>query len=341
MPPSMSFPAFLALVLCSQLFRSIPTPTISFANQTVIVTGSNTGLGLEAARHLVRLGAAKVILAVRTVSKGYAAAEELLASTKATKDVIEVWQLDLSDYASVKAFAKRVEGLQRLDAVIQNAGIMTLQFKKVEAMESIIAVNVVGAVLLGLLLLPKLRETAERFGTRTRLSFVGSDMQYVAQCREAQGEGSAFEKLNEEKGAAMDDRYATSKLLLLYAVRSIALLSSPQSGSKSSVLINCMTPGLCKSSLFRDDLSFILRTLQGFMMTLLARSTEVGGRALVDAVRPDLGEETHGAFLMDCRVADNGTSVDSVEGKKLQERFTKELFERLEEISPGVTSVLH
>jgi NAD(P)-dependent dehydrogenase (short-subunit alcohol dehydrogenase family) len=67
-------------LLYSQLLVKIPEQTSDFSNQTVIVTGSNTGLGLEAARLLIRLNASKVILAVRTISKGEAAARSITAS---------------------------------------------------------------------------------------------------------------------------------------------------------------------------------------------------------------------------------------------------------------------
>jgi NAD(P)-dependent dehydrogenase (short-subunit alcohol dehydrogenase family) len=206
MASTMSWLSFMPILLYSQLLVHIPYPTQSFAGQTIIVTGSNTGLGLEAARHFVRLGATKVILAVRTISKGEAAAENILASTKATKNTVEVWQLDLSDYESIKRFAKRVEGLERLDAVVQNAGIMQMTFKTIEGEEAHIRVNVVGAVLLGLLVLPKLRASAKAFNTRTRLSFVGSDMQYVAVMKETETDGSLFDVLNDEKKSDIGDR---------------------------------------------------------------------------------------------------------------------------------------
>ena len=95
---------FLSQFLYSQFFVTPPYPAYDFTGQTVIVTGSNTGLGLEAARHFARLNCAKLILAVRTKSKGEEAKESILASTKRTSDCIEVWDLDLSSTASVKAF---------------------------------------------------------------------------------------------------------------------------------------------------------------------------------------------------------------------------------------------
>nr|POF15594.1 short chain dehydrogenase sol3 [Quercus suber] len=107
------------------------------SGKTVIVTGANTGLGKEAVRHFVGLGAAKVIIACRSTSKGEDAKRDIETSTKRT-GVIEVWELDLADYASVQAFAKRVQGLERVDAVLENAGISTTQYKFVGGNESTI-----------------------------------------------------------------------------------------------------------------------------------------------------------------------------------------------------------
>ena len=77
------------------------------AGKTVVVTGANSGLGLAAATKLADAGA-KVVLAVRDVSKGAAAKEQILGATQ--RGIVEVSELDLGDLASVKAFAKRWEG---------------------------------------------------------------------------------------------------------------------------------------------------------------------------------------------------------------------------------------
>ncbi|CAG8955321.1 hypothetical protein HYFRA_00011303 [Hymenoscyphus fraxineus] len=86
---------------------------------TYIITGANKGLGFEAAKHLVEVGAAKVILAVRNTQAGNAAMAVIEAATH-TENVVEVWELDLSSYASVKAFAnKAIIELDRFDALIE------------------------------------------------------------------------------------------------------------------------------------------------------------------------------------------------------------------------------
>ncbi|MFQ1003814.1 oxidoreductase [Modestobacter sp. SSW1-42] len=82
--------------------------------RTAVVTGANSGLGLETARALVAAGA-RVVLAVRDLARGERAAAGL------TGDV-EVRRLDLADLTSVRAFAAGWSG--RLDVLVANAGIM-------------------------------------------------------------------------------------------------------------------------------------------------------------------------------------------------------------------------
>lgn len=118
-------------------FTSLPYPDTQHTGQTIIVTGSNVGLGLEAARHLTRLNAEKVILAVRSVEKGEAAKKSIEETTGRT-GVVEVWQMDLSSYESVKQFVKKAEGLKRLDAIVENAGIARDYYTKLEGNESTI-----------------------------------------------------------------------------------------------------------------------------------------------------------------------------------------------------------
>jgi NAD(P)-dependent dehydrogenase (short-subunit alcohol dehydrogenase family) len=90
--------------LFAQPFKTLhlPPPN-SFASQTVIITRANRGLGLEAARHITSLGATKVILGVRTLFKGLSVKADIEKTTKRI-GIIEVWELDLSQFSSVKAF---------------------------------------------------------------------------------------------------------------------------------------------------------------------------------------------------------------------------------------------
>ena len=88
----------------------------SLDGRTVVVTGANSGLGLIAARELGRAGA-RVVLAVRNREKGERAAATIPGAP-------EVRALDLSDLASVRAFAEDWEG--DIDVLVNNAGIMAV-----------------------------------------------------------------------------------------------------------------------------------------------------------------------------------------------------------------------
>jgi len=190
--------------LNSHLRVTLPAPTKQFTNQTIIVTGSNGGMGLEAARHFVALDAAKVILAVRSIPKGEAAVKTIEESTK-RKGVAEVWELDLCSYSSVEAFAKRALTLPRLDVVVANAGIYLTQFTMAENNETTITVNVVSHMLLGLLILPKLRETSVQTGKPSIFTFTGSFTHFMTDFSERNSEHILADLADESK-AQMSQR---------------------------------------------------------------------------------------------------------------------------------------
>lgn len=144
------------------------------AGKTYIVTGANIGLGLEASKHLVTVGAAKVIMAVRNTSAGDAAKASIEAAT-GTSGVAEVWALDLASYDSVKAFAKRaVAELERIDALIENAGVAAFERTMAEGHLLNITVNVLSTLLLAVLLLPKMSVDAKKFGIVPHIAVVSS-----------------------------------------------------------------------------------------------------------------------------------------------------------------------
>jgi retinol dehydrogenase-12 len=189
---------FISTFLYSQLLVTLPVPTHDFSGQTIIVTGSNTGLGLEAARYLSRLNATLVILAVRNHAKGEAAKQSILASTGRAETSIEVWDLDMQSYDSIKTFCTKANTLSRLDAVLENAGMMTKYFKMVAGYESTITTNVIGTFLLAFGILPKLQQSAVKYKIQPRLSIVSSELHFIAKFPERHSE-DIFLALNDEK----------------------------------------------------------------------------------------------------------------------------------------------
>jgi len=79
------------LRLTAEQYRKLPilTDESTCSGKTYIVTGSNSGLGLETARHLVECSASCVVLAVRNLAAGETAKKEIEKST-GRKGVIQV-----------------------------------------------------------------------------------------------------------------------------------------------------------------------------------------------------------------------------------------------------------
>ena len=92
------------------------------SGRTAVVTGANSGLGLETARELARAGA-HVVLACRNLDKGEAARDEIDRDVPGAS--LELAKLDLGELASVRAFAKEFNASHDgLDLLINNAGVM-------------------------------------------------------------------------------------------------------------------------------------------------------------------------------------------------------------------------
>lgn len=191
-------------------FLPLPLPQTPFTGQTVLVTGANTGLGKEAARHFVRLGAARVILACRDVDKGRAAQADIEPNQQSGSSVTTVWQVDLCSFASVLALCERAaRELDRLDVVVASAGLAMGTFLEADdGWETTVAVNVVSAFLMALGLLPVLRRTAARFNVEPRLTVVSSDAHLFARFKERH-EARILDAFK-DKQKMNEDRYNTS-----------------------------------------------------------------------------------------------------------------------------------
>lgn len=90
--------------------------------KVVIITGANSGLGLESTKAIAGKGAT-VVMACRSMTK----AKEAMADVKRmhANAKVEVMSLDNASLASVKSFADAFKGkYHRLDLLLNNAGIM-------------------------------------------------------------------------------------------------------------------------------------------------------------------------------------------------------------------------
>jgi NAD(P)-dependent dehydrogenase (short-subunit alcohol dehydrogenase family) len=124
----------------------------------VIVTGSTSGIGYEAARVLA-LKNADVILAVRNIAKGESAVAKIKGQQKGAK--VRVMELDLASLKSVRAFSEKFKStFGRLDLLINNAGVMIPPYgKTADGFELQFGTNYLGHFALTGLLLDYLLKT--------------------------------------------------------------------------------------------------------------------------------------------------------------------------------------
>lgn len=128
------------------------------SGKTYIVTGANSGVGLETTRQLVKQGA-NVIMAVRRVEAGQEVAESF-AGLKGNYDII---RCDLADLQSVRDFAADfLKKYDRLDGLACNAGMVNMESKPKytkDGFEITMAASYFGHFLLTELLLDVLKKT--------------------------------------------------------------------------------------------------------------------------------------------------------------------------------------
>ena len=99
-------------------------------DKVVVVTGANSGIGLETARELARKGA-DTILACRSVERGQRAIDEVRAEMP--RSMVALMMLDLGSLASIERFARALTRTRsRLDVLVNNAGIMAVPYSQTE-----------------------------------------------------------------------------------------------------------------------------------------------------------------------------------------------------------------
>ena len=125
------------------------------SGRVCVVTGANSGLGLETARALAAHGAS-VVLAVRNLDKGAEAIARIRAATP--KADLSVQRLDLASLDSIRTAALELrDNTDRIDLLINNAGVMyTTRQKTIDGFELQLGTNHIGHFALTGLLLDRL-----------------------------------------------------------------------------------------------------------------------------------------------------------------------------------------
>jgi NAD(P)-dependent dehydrogenase (short-subunit alcohol dehydrogenase family) len=318
-----------------------PMPQVDLAGRTFLVTGANSGLGLEAAKLLIWLNCSTVVVVCRSIEKGEQTRKELqsVSSKSGQKPTIVLLALEMNSFSSVVACAERCKDLPRLDGAILNAGVETSEFSLAEGYETTITVNVISTFLLATLLVPILRDSAQKYKITPNIAIVGSAVHFWANPKELTSppDGQILKTLSDPKQANMAGRYFLSKLpvilLVKYLASVLARSAERDPAGKPLVVINNVAPGLCNTNLFRTH-----GAAYRAMTKAIARSGEHGARTLVHGATA--GKGTHGQYLSECQVKPYSEFVKSKEGDRTAQRLWDELSDIYESVKPGCTKEL-
>jgi NAD(P)-dependent dehydrogenase (short-subunit alcohol dehydrogenase family) len=273
-----------------------------------VVTGATSGIGKAAATALARLGAT-VVLVGRDRDRTEAAAAEI-APVSASPPRAEV--ADLASLEQVRGLAGRLDGLERIDVLINNAGLVLGERRVTQdGLEHVFALNHLAPFLLTSLLLPKLTASAP-----ARVVTVTSDAHSAARLD--------LNDPNLEHGWDSWRSYANSKLANILFTRELA-----RRLDGTGVTANCAHPGVVRTGFGRESrplLKLGITIARPFML-----SPERGADTIVYlASSPDVAGQTGGYYVKRQRREPSAAARDDAAARELWE-----LSEKLTGLAPA------
>ncbi|KAI0197608.1 short-chain dehydrogenase/reductase [Astrocystis sublimbata] len=295
---------------------------LSFKGKTVLVTGANTGMGYQAALKYAQLGASTLVLAVRDASKGEEAKARIASQVTVGLDII-VKTVDLSTFDSVKAFAQDInESIPKLHVIELCAGIMAPAFATgAEGYENSFQVNVLSTALMAILLLEKVRETADAGaddGYIPHITFLNSS---ATQDCSASNDSTKFDHVSQ---------YYLVKLAARYFIEGLAAQCTSSSPSgKTNIIVNCCCPAMCRGTDLHRGYPWYVKLPIIPYKFICGRDPEHGSRTMVSAA--GLGRESHGKFWYNDALPEYAGFMATERSRKVGKETNEEILRILRE----------
>lgn len=248
-------------------------------DKIVLITGATSGIGKATAIGLAKLGA-EIVFTARNKEKAEQTKNEILVQVPAAK--ISWLLCDLSSLQSIKNCAEEYKTKHtKLDVLINNAGIwITEELISKDGFEMTFAVNHLAPFLLTNLLLDTIKATP-----KSRIVNLSSGLHY-------QGKFNSNDLENKQSKFSGFQNYNNSKLYN-------ALFTKQLSGllKNSGVIVNCLHPGVVKTSLFDTAGGFARTILSLFMIT-----PEKGAKTSIYLASSPEVEKITGEYFDKCKV---------------------------------------
>ncbi|CAG9997297.1 unnamed protein product [Clonostachys byssicola] len=295
---------------------------LSFKGKTILVTGANSGLGHAAAIKYAAQGASKLILGVRTQEKGEDAKAAIIRATGCSPEIFIIQTLDLASFESLQEFATRVDAsVPDLHILQLSGGVASMEFAT--SPQGYVVDLQLGAYafsLIALLLLPKVRATAQRL-----VASGSDDYCYISFLNSAgslevvdddipQGQ-TLIQRIHDQSKFDARKQYFLLKLAAWYAIRGVAERADGGGDvTKTRVIVNATCPGMCKTNMVRNA-SFLQQMMMSMTWAVFGRSAEEGARTLVGATGQ--GPEVHKRMWTNDKIAPLSALMQSERDKEL------------------------
>jgi len=252
--------------------------TTQLENKTILVTGANSGIGFVTAKNLAAKGA-KVILACRSEEKAEAAISAIKSDLPKAK--LEFLALDLANLKLTRQAAEKVLKTQeRLDVLINNAGLFGTRGTTVDGFEMHFGTNHLGPYLFTRLLTPLLKKTAP-----ARIVVVSSHGHYSARKMNF----DHFQGFTRSRWSFPE--YATSKLCNVLFAKSLA-----KNLEGTGISVYSLHPGIIASEIWRN----FPQPIKWIVTRPMISNEEGALTTLYCATEPSLGSET-GLYYDKCK----------------------------------------
>ncbi|WWC91632.1 uncharacterized protein L201_006578 [Kwoniella dendrophila CBS 6074] len=320
-----------------QWTRLPPVPKGAYLkDKVVLLTGANSGIGLESLKHFCLASPSKIILGVRSIESTQKIVSELQSLHTDLK--AEITFLDLNNLSTIKSLPETLKekGIDKIDILINNAGIdpgntiKPAEFTE-DGYEKTFQTNVLSPLLLSLVLLPLLQKSA-----KPKIIFTGSGLHTTANIepieRSIENNTSIIKAFNDKETFDNKKIYSRSKLLLQMVTRSLI-------NSLPNISIITVSPGLAITNLGRNhDMSIGFIIFGTPFLFLNARSAEKGARNITSAVA--YGDQSYD-YWSECAPSYSESSwLSSGKGINATKIFYKEMIDEVEKIYPGITKDL-
>jgi len=279
----------IGIFMFKELTMGIYRKKTNMSGKVVVITGGNSGVGLETARGLAERGAT-VIIGCRSKERGDKAVKDIIRTTK--NDNVEYMTVDLLSLQSVRQFAEDLgKKVDKIDILVNNAGMFDNRNERnftrsKDNLEITLQTNHLSHFLLTNLL-------------KSQLAAAGNARVVNVSSQANVGGWIDLENLNYEKEDVKTSRltYHKSKLMNIMFSKELAAR-----WSDIGVTSYSLHPGFVRTNIFNDFPPFMWYTIFIVASILGKNNTQGAQTSLYLSCEPGI-EHLSGEYFVGCRVS--------------------------------------